>query len=256
LDECRRNQLLDDVGPVWAHPYPYVRQIGQTTNVSKLAEPQSSVQMEQGKFSTGPKERWISKTGTGMRRVRVDVRVFGWRAILFNEKKYKNDLNGSLTARSFQDHLDGTAFLHAPGANIQRSNDIPPTPEIPVGRLRCSDALPHDCVGRDCWPCQAVEARSPCHRRFHCGWLAIQIQFRRSSARECHASHGLGAGAPPAHPEGIEDLLRQIFAQIMADLSGAELDSRNDVIRVGGETMIGRTVETSMMNAMVCKPLV
>jgi hypothetical protein len=42
----------------------------------------------------------------------------------------------------------------------------------------------------------------------------------------------------------------------MADPSGAEFDSYCDVIRVGGETMIGRTVERSMMIAMVYKPLV
>jgi hypothetical protein len=41
----------------------------------------------------------------------------------------------------------------------------------------------------------------------------------------------------------------------MADPFGAELDSCSGVIRFGGETMIGRTVETSMMIAMVCKPL-
>ena len=42
----------------------------------------------------------------------------------------------------------------------------------------------------------------------------------------------------------------------MADHSGANSDSCCDVIRVGGETMIGRTAETSMMIAIVCRPLV
>jgi hypothetical protein len=48
----------------------------------------------------------------------------------------------------------------------------------------------------------------------------------------------------------------RMSTQTIADPSVADFDACNDVIRVGGETMIGRTVETSMMIAMVCKPLV
>jgi hypothetical protein len=50
--------------------------------------------------------------------------------------------------------------------------------------------------------------------------------------------------------------LETTVAQTMADPSGAGVGSCCDVIRVGGETMIGRTVETSIMIAIVCRPFV
>ena len=92
---------------------------------------------------------------------------------------------------------------------------------------------------------------------------AVNVAFPMSSQREVVSMPGLdwkcssdlSSEGVPIKTSRASLNSETTVAQTVADPSGADFDSCCDVIRVGGDTMIGKTAETSMMIAMVRKPL-